>query len=73
MTIHEALKTPIFELIKVFEETNKIYSVLNSMIDLGLGYLNLGQMSMNLSVVKHNVLNWLKHWEHHQRNKIYIS
>ena len=43
------LKTPIFELIKVFEETNKIYSVLNSMIDLGLGYLNLGQMSMNLS------------------------
>lgn len=49
MTIHEVLKTPIFELIKVFEETNKIYSVLNSMIDLGLGYLNLGQMSMNLS------------------------
>ena len=33
----------------MFEETNKIYSVLNSMIDLGLGYLNLGQMSMNLS------------------------
>lgn len=49
MTIHEVLETPIFELIKVFEETNKIYSVLNSMIDLGLGYLKLGQMSMNLS------------------------
>ena len=44
MTIHEVLETPIFELIKVFEETNKIYSVLNSMIDLGLGYLKLGQM-----------------------------
>lgn len=49
MTIQEVLETPIFELIKVFEETNKIYLVLNSMIDLGLGYLKLGQMSMNLS------------------------
>lgn len=34
MTIHEVLKTPIFELIKVFEETNKIYSVLNSIFHL---------------------------------------
>lgn len=49
MTIQEVLETPISELIEVFKETNKVYSVLNSMIDLGLGYLKLGQMSMNLS------------------------
>lgn len=29
--------------------TKKVYSVLSSMIELGLGYLTLGQMSMNLS------------------------
>lgn len=49
MTIQEVLEIPISELIEVFKDTNKIYSVLKSMIDLGLGYLKLGQMSMNLS------------------------
>lgn len=48
-TIQEVLETPIYDIIKVFEDSKKVFLVLNSMIDLGLGYLKLGQMSMNLS------------------------
>ena len=48
-TIQEVLETPISEIIDIFEDTSKVYSVLTSMIELGLGYLKLGQMSMNLS------------------------
>ena len=33
---------------EIFRDSNKIHSVLNSMIELGLGYLKLGLMSMNL-------------------------
>lgn len=48
-TIQEVLETPVFDIIEVFEGTKKIFPVLTSMIELGLGYLKLGQMSMNLS------------------------
>lgn len=48
-TIQDILEMPISEIIGLFKDTKKIYSVLNSMIELGLGYLKLGQMSMNLS------------------------
>lgn len=48
-TIQEVLETPISDIINTFIESKKVYSVLNSMIELGLGYLKLGQMSMNLS------------------------
>lgn len=48
-TILDILETPISEIIEIFKDSNKVYSVLNSMIELGLGYLKLGQMSMNLS------------------------
>lgn len=47
--IKEVLETPVSEIIKIFEDTKKVYPVLNSMIELGIGYLTLGQMSMNLS------------------------
>ena len=47
--IQEVLETPIFDIIVIFKDTSKVYSVLSSMIELGLGYLKLGQMSMNLS------------------------
>lgn len=47
--ILEVLETPISEVIDIFKDNKKIYSVLLSMIELGLGYLKLGQMSMNLS------------------------
>ncbi len=47
--IQEVLETPISEILEIFEDTSKVYSVLTSMIELGLGYLKLGQMSMNLS------------------------
>lgn len=47
--ILDVLETPVSEIIDIFKDTKKVYSVLNSMIELGLGYLTLGQMSMNLS------------------------
>lgn len=48
-TIQDILDTPIADIINVFKETKKVYQTLISMIELGLGYLKLGQMSMNLS------------------------
>ena len=47
--ILEILETQISEIITIFEASKKITSVLQNMIDLGLGYLTLGHMSMNLS------------------------
>lgn len=48
-TIQDVLETPIDQIIDVFTGTRKTEPVLKSMIALGLGYLKLGQMSMNLS------------------------
>lgn len=48
-TILEVLETPVSEIIEIFKDSGKVYSVLTSMTELGLGYLKLGQMSMNLS------------------------
>lgn len=48
-TIYDVLETPISDIIETFNGTKKVFSVLASMIKLGLGYLKLGQMSMNLS------------------------
>ncbi len=47
--ILEVLDSPIDTIIDLFRDNKKVYSVLESMIGLGLGYLTLGQMSMNLS------------------------
>lgn len=49
MTILDVLETPIFELTDVFKGGAKVHSVLSSMMELGLGYVRLGQMSMSLS------------------------
>lgn len=48
-TIQEVLEKPISEIIDTFSESKRVTSVLNNMVELGLGYLKLGQMSMNLS------------------------
>lgn len=48
-SIQEVLDTPISDIIEIFIESKKVYSVLTNMMKLGLGYLKLGQMSMNLS------------------------
>lgn len=48
-TIQDILETPISDIIETFRETKKVYTALKNMIELGLGYLKLGQMSMNLS------------------------
>ena len=49
LSISDILETPISALVDVFSDKGEIHSVLSSMIELGLGYLKLGQMSMNLS------------------------
>lgn len=48
-TIQDILEEPIADIIDLFKESKKIYPVLKNMMELGLGYLKLGQMSMNLS------------------------
>lgn len=48
-TINDILNMPISEVINIFSEIENISRVLNCMIDIGLGYVSLGQMSMNLS------------------------
>lgn len=48
-SIQEVLDTPISDIIEIFSSSKKVYSVLTSMMKLGLGYLKLGQMSMHLS------------------------
>lgn len=48
-TILDVLETPITDIIGVFSDCPKVFFVLSKMIELGLGYLKLGQMSMNLS------------------------
>ena len=47
--INDVLNAPISDIRDVFHDNKKIYQILNSMIDLGVGYLKLGQMSMNIS------------------------
>lgn len=47
--IQEILDAPICDIIDLFSENRKIYSILFSMVELGLSYIKLGQMSMNLS------------------------
>lgn len=47
--IKQVLDEPISDVISLFENNKKIYNILECLIKLGLGYLKLGQMSMNLS------------------------
>ena len=49
MTILDVLDTPVADMVDVFNNSKKISSALTSMVQLGLGYLRLGQMSMSLS------------------------
>lgn len=49
LSIKDVLETPVSEMVDLFKDSKKITPVLQSMVDLGLGYLKLGQMSMNLS------------------------
>lgn len=49
MNINDVLDTPISLLMNTFSEEICIYEKLKCMVDIGLGYIKLGQMSMNLS------------------------
>lgn len=47
--ISEILDAPIDDIINLFDEEVAVYQKLSCMIKMGLGYLSLGRMSMNLS------------------------
>lgn len=48
-SINDVLNTPISNLIDIFADNEDISNVLQCVIEIGLGYLSLGQMSMSLS------------------------
>ena len=48
-SILEVLDSPIYDIVEEFGDSQKVSKVLSCMVKLGLGYLKLGQMSMNLS------------------------
>ena len=47
--ISEILDAPINNIINLFDEEPTVHDKLKCMIDIGLGYLSLGRLSMNLS------------------------
>ena len=47
--IDDVLNKPIIDVIDVFKDDTSICSYLNCMIEMGMGYISLGQMSMTLS------------------------
>lgn len=47
--IDEVLSAPIDEVIEIFSDHPIIYNKLKCIIDMGIGYLSLGRLSMNLS------------------------
>lgn len=47
--IDDVLNKPIIDVIDVFKDDASICSYLNCMIEMGMGYISLGQMSMTLS------------------------
>ena len=48
-SIDDILNENIHALLPIFEDQKSIYSVLKCMDEIGMGYVSLGQMSMNLS------------------------
>ena len=49
LNIQELLDSPITDIVGLFTNNKKIFPIFNCLIKLGIGYLKLGQMSMNLS------------------------
>lgn len=49
MTILDVLNQSIDSIINIFSGNNKIYTTLRNMINLGLGYIKLGQPSISIS------------------------
>lgn len=47
--INEILDSPINKVIGLFEDVSSVHNILQCMLDIGMGYISLGQMSMNLS------------------------
>ena len=48
-TIDDVLETPVSDLLDVFADVPAVAGILDCLVEVGLGYLKLGQMSMSLS------------------------
>lgn len=48
-SIGDLLEQPIEDIVPIFMDVNEIYGKLKCMMEIGLGYIKLGQRSMNLS------------------------
>lgn len=48
-SIEDVLNKSIHSLLPIFEDESSIHSILKCMEEIGMGYVSLGQMSMNLS------------------------
>ena len=48
-SINDVLEMTVYDALRLFEDNRKISSMLQCIIDIGIGYLKLGQLSMNLS------------------------
>ena len=49
LSITDVLDSSVEDIITIFDDTPSVYEILSCMIKIGLGYVKLGQMSMNLS------------------------
>ena len=49
LNITQVLDAPIENIIGLFKDNQVISNIIQCMIDIGMGYVSLGQMSMNLS------------------------
>lgn len=47
--INDILDAPINKIVDLFKDVSSIENILKCMLDIGMGYISLGQMSMNLS------------------------
>ncbi|MEE1219977.1 MAG: ATP-binding cassette domain-containing protein [Ruminococcus sp.] len=49
VNINDVLDYPIERIVDIFEDVSSVSNILQCMLDIGMGYISLGQMSMTLS------------------------
>lgn len=60
--IADVLEMTVDEALPFFKSYPKITRVLQALVDVGLGYIRLGQSATTFSGVKHSALSWRQNW-----------